>query len=180
MMMTKRKVVNLYAGPGTGKSITCAALFAELKYRGIDAEMVLEYAKDATWEKRGEKVFKAQEYIFGKQSFRLSRVAEEVEITVTDSPILMGIAYMPPGYAMPALEETVRQAYRSYDNLDVFLLRTRPYESNGRSQTPEQAEALDARIKEIIRSEAGDVPYVPMRREAVGDIIDLMAARGWV
>jgi len=33
-------VVNLYGGPGTGKSTTAAATFAELKMAGINCELV--------------------------------------------------------------------------------------------------------------------------------------------
>ena len=64
--------------PEQGRAQQPAALFAELKYRGVNCEYITEYAKDATWEKRGPKVFQAQEYIFGKQHFHLARVIEEV------------------------------------------------------------------------------------------------------
>ena len=39
-------VVNLFGGPGTGKSTTMAHVFAELKWRGYDCEMSNEYAKE--------------------------------------------------------------------------------------------------------------------------------------
>ena len=43
-------VVNLFAGPGSGKSTTCAGVFSKLKLIGINCEMALEYAKDKVWE----------------------------------------------------------------------------------------------------------------------------------
>ena len=45
-------VVNLFAGPGSGKSTTCAGVFAKLKLAGVNCEMALEYAKDKVWEER--------------------------------------------------------------------------------------------------------------------------------
>lgn len=39
-------VINLFAGPGSGKSTTCAGVFNKLKLAGINCEMALEYAKD--------------------------------------------------------------------------------------------------------------------------------------
>ena len=39
--MKKTLFVNLFGGPGTGKSTLCAAVFSELKRRGIDCEMVM-------------------------------------------------------------------------------------------------------------------------------------------
>lgn len=43
-------VVNLFAGPGAGKSTGAAYIFAMLKMHGIDCELVTEFAKDKTWE----------------------------------------------------------------------------------------------------------------------------------
>lgn len=53
------KVINLYGGPGTGKSSTAGMLFAHLKLRGVNCEYVQEYAKDAAWEGRPKKFFEA-------------------------------------------------------------------------------------------------------------------------
>ena len=40
------KVINLYGGPGTGKSTTAAALFALIKREGYNVELVTEFAID--------------------------------------------------------------------------------------------------------------------------------------
>lgn len=42
-------VVNLYGGPGVGKSTGAAYVFARLKEAGVVAELVTEFAKDLTW-----------------------------------------------------------------------------------------------------------------------------------
>jgi adenylate kinase family enzyme len=68
----KTLVVNLFAGPGSGKSTFCASVFAKLKILGIDSEMSLEYAKDIVWEESYQKL-DHQIYIFGKQLHRLQR-----------------------------------------------------------------------------------------------------------
>jgi adenylylsulfate kinase-like enzyme len=44
--MEKLHVINLFGGPGTGKSTLAAALFTDLKMKGINAELVTEFAKD--------------------------------------------------------------------------------------------------------------------------------------
>ena len=44
----KKTVVNLYGGPGAGKSTAALQLVAELKKRGINADYVSEYAKELT------------------------------------------------------------------------------------------------------------------------------------
>ena len=139
------KVINLFAGPGTGKSTTCAATFAELKYLGVNTEMVTEYAKDAVWERRGEKLFRAQEYIFGKQHFRLSRVADEVDFAITDSPLLLSLVYMPEDFYLPTLRQTIKEAHDRYESINIFLNRNKPYNPKGRTQNENEAKALDHR-----------------------------------
>jgi hypothetical protein len=58
-------VVNLYGGPGTGKSRTAALLFATMKQRGVNCELATEYAKDVVWEGR-ESLLSDQIYLFAK------------------------------------------------------------------------------------------------------------------
>ena len=48
--MKKSIVVNLFAGPGAGKSTGATYIFSKLKMLGIDAEYVSEFAKDKVWE----------------------------------------------------------------------------------------------------------------------------------
>ena len=59
-------LINLFGGPGAGKSTGAAYIFSQLKMAGVNAELVTEFAKDKVWEGNKE-VFKNQAYIFGKQ-----------------------------------------------------------------------------------------------------------------
>lgn len=175
----KTKVVNLYGGPGTGKSTTAAALFSELKFRGVNCEYVQEYAKDKAWEFGTDhlgvpKVFQAQEYIFGKQHFRMRRCAQDVDVIITDSPLLLGLIYTPENFPLPSLGNVIREAYHLYDNLDIFLVRNKPYNVKGRFQTEDQARQLDTEIKHLLDAEK--VPYhtVAAGRDSIEQIIKFL------
>ena len=52
--MNNTLVINLFGGPGCGKSTTMARIFADLKIQGYNAEMVSEFAKDLVYEQRQE------------------------------------------------------------------------------------------------------------------------------
>lgn len=148
----KTKLINLYSGPGTGKSTTAARLFSELKHHGINCEYVPEYAKDITWEGRA-KIFRCQEYIFGKQSFRNFKLRGEVDVIITDSPLLLSIIYTklaPVEDQLLSLPLVIREAYDKYDNLDIFLTRNKPYNPKGRNQTKQEAIQLDNDIKTML------------------------------
>ena len=90
--MKKSLIINLYGGPGSGKSTCAAYIFSQLKMHGINAELVTEFAKDKVWENNTE-VFKNQAYLFGKQSYRISRCKCKLDVIVTDSPLPLCIFY---------------------------------------------------------------------------------------
>lgn len=138
-------IVNLFAGPGAGKSTGAAYIFAMLKMCGVDAELVTEFAKDKVWEENSE-VFKNQMYVTAKQSFKISRVAGKVDVIVTDSPLLMGIAYADTD----GLKHAIIDEYNKYDNQNWFIKRAKPYNPNGRFQTEEQAKEIDTKIHDLL------------------------------
>jgi adenylate kinase family enzyme len=140
-------VVNLFAGPGAGKSTTAAKIFAALKDRGINVELAGEYAKDLTWEGR-HRTLADQFYVFGKQHHRIYRLVTDCDVIVTDSPILMGLAYA-DGYPQE-FKQTVRWAFNRYRNLNFLLKRTKPYNPKGRNQTLEEAKQKDVEILRLL------------------------------
>lgn len=144
------KVINLFAGPGTGKSTTAAALFAELKYRNVNAELIQEAAKDAAWEGRSGKFFAAQQYILGEQSWRQWRLRDDVDIAVTDSPLPMGLVYMQEDFPAKSLQLQVMEDFHHYDNFNVFITRNKPYNNKGRMQNEDEAKVLDGKIKRML------------------------------
>ena len=83
-------VVNLFGAPGAGKSTGAAYVFSQLKIKGVNAELVTEFAKDMTWEKN-KKALTNQVYMLGNQLQRIYRCQDEVDVIVTDSPILLNI-----------------------------------------------------------------------------------------
>ena len=160
--MKKTLVVNLFGGPGTGKSTGATYIFSKLKMDGFDVEYVSEFAKDKVWERNG-KVFQCQMYVTGKQVFKISRCIGEVDVIVTDSPILMGAIYAQDD---APLQAAIIYESKKFNNLDVFLHRVKEYNPNGRFQTETEARALDVQIHQLVSSES--VPGAFM--EATGDI----------
>lgn len=134
-------VVNLFGVPGAGKSTGAAYIFAELKLLGVNAELITEFAKDKVWENNVE-VFKNQAYIFGKQSFRLSRCRDKVDVLVTDSPLLLSAFYNEDPTLGEEFNKVVRNVFDSYDNINFLLDRVKPYNPVGRNQTEEESDAL--------------------------------------
>lgn len=141
------KVINLYGGPGTGKSTTAAHLFALMKQDGKNVELVTEYAKDKVWE-NSLGVLGNQVYILGKQYHRMFRLLNKTEYIITDSPLLFSLYY--GASHGNSFKELVLDLYRSMDNINVFLIREKPYVALGRMQTEPEARAIDGELAKLL------------------------------
>lgn len=159
-------VINLFAGPGSGKSTTCAGVFNKLKLAGINCEMALEYAKDKVWEKSFH-TLDNQIYVFGKQLHRLWRLKDQVDIIITDSPLLFSILY--DKSSNDKFRELVLDQFNQFNNINYFIERDQSYNPKGRMQTMEESMQLDSRIKEILGEY--NIPCTYVRKETATDII---------
>jgi len=137
-------VINLFAGPGAGKSTTRAGVFHKLKLEGYNVEEAPEFAKELTWEKR-DMAFTCQTYIFANQLYTLHRLQGQVAAIVTDSPLLLSNIY-----ASPKEPESLRQLaidkFNEFDNINFFINRVKPYNPKGRNQTEKEAWTKDDEV----------------------------------
>lgn len=79
-------VIELYGGPGIGKSTIAASVFAAFKKRNMSCELVQEYSKDWVWIDRKIKRWD-QFYILGKQLQKESVLYGKVDYIITDCPL---------------------------------------------------------------------------------------------
>lgn len=173
--MKKTLVINLFAGPGTGKSTHMAGIFSELKFRGINCEMAPEYAKEKTWE-GSLKVLENQIYIFGKQMHAIQRLMGKVDVIITDSPILLSLIYAKN--ESQKFENLVTDVFQRYDSLNYNLIREKAYNPLGRNQTEEQAKDIDIRIKDLLVRFNVSYKDMPSCRKTVIDIAN--EAEEWI
>lgn len=149
------KVINLWGGPGAGKSTTAAGLFFRMKIAHMNVELVHEYAKDLVWDKRFNVLERDQLYVSAKQNRRLTRLVEhDVEWAVTDSPLLLGLLYiqnMDCGAEKgEPFEAFIVEKFNEYDNHNILLNRVKPYTGIGRTQKEEEAKIIDTKVKELL------------------------------
>ena len=148
--MKKPIVINLFGAPGAGKSTGAADIFSRLKKLGVNVELVAEFAKDKTWE-HNNKALSVQEYVFGKQSYRLARCRDDVDVIVTDSPLPLSIIYNHNPALDANFERTVVNVFDTYENINYYINRVKPYNPKGRNQTEAESDALSTPIKELLR-----------------------------
>src|SRR6266404_6007737 len=164
-------VVNFLSGPGAGKSTMAAATFAELKWMGINCELVSEFAKDLVWEKRF-KTFKNQVYMFGKQHHRIHRLLGEVDVIVTDSPIILTPMY--DVEKREVLTKLVMDEYAKSNNINFFIKRFKKYNPKGRNQTEKEAKVIDKKLKDFLNEHRIEYFEIDGKREAIADIANII------
>jgi hypothetical protein len=167
-------VVNLWGGPGSGKSTLACGLFHSLKTMGVPCEYVGEFAKDATYQ-RDFMSLSNQFYTLSQQEIRLWRLRGEVMYAISDSPLLMQGVYAPDA-DKGMIFEAATYLTKRYENIDIYVRRTKQYQRYGRLQTREQAELLDTRIRALFNRVASARHfYVDGSPESVGEIIKVFA-----
>lgn len=175
-------VVNLFGGPGSGKTTTAWALGAELKYRGVSVEYVPEWVKPAAYEKRPDVFWQAQQHIYGNQSYALEVAAKGgATLIVTDSPLLIGLCYMDNFH--PLFEDMcnlVDMDASRYNNFNVFINRVKPYNPVGRNQTEEEAKYKDFEIITMLDTYGYDYITVNGDRDAASILADTLEDNGWL
>ena len=142
-------VINLFGGPSSGKTTMAAGLFRLLKTMNKKVELVQEFAKDLVWENNLGKL-SDQFYVTANQNSKLHNLkSHDLDYVVTDSPILLGIAYRPDDY-IKSFDNFLLDLYNSYNNFNVLVNRCTKFEEIGRKHNIDESIALDSKIKNIL------------------------------
>jgi len=168
--MKRSIVINIFPGPGAGKSTMAAGIYYKLKMRGVNAELVREYAKLKVWE-GSTGVLKDQFYVSGKQNHDVRLLNGNVDIIITDSPIVLGTIY--DERKDPILKDYLINEFKQYNNINYYIRRVPgDYLQDGRMQTEAQSNVCDQEIKELLDS--NDIPYryITKSEESISLIID--------
>lgn len=163
--------INLFGGPGIGKSTAAAELFARFKKQGKSVELVTEFAKDLVWENR-QSTLEIQPYVSMKQFRNLARLKGKVDYVITDSPIIKDSVYA-RRYATDLPQDYHNLLFFLHENLgdsiNILLTREHMYDSEGRYQTEDQATEIDRELRFLL--ELHDIDYYECST-AIDDIIE--------
>lgn len=149
----KTTVINLFAGPSTGKTTLATRLFSELNITKPFGEpcLVFEYAKELVYQKRFD-LLEDQPHVTSEQCRRLSIYVNNVDLIVTDSPILLGLVYSPPHH-LAKTKEIIDSMSDHVDNINFFIERMgNEFDPRGRMGSLDDALQKDQEIKDMLIS----------------------------
>jgi hypothetical protein len=152
----KIRRINLWGGPGCGKSTTSAELFSDIKKYMINREdrisieLVREFAKEYAWTEASISGFD-QLIISTEQLRREYQLLRDnrVDMIVTDSPIHLGYVYanLYNAHAKEAILKSSLEFEREFPSINIYITRgDRPYDCRGRYQDENGAREIDEEI----------------------------------
>lgn len=152
------KVINLFGGPGIGKTKAMLEIASRMKSHGILLEIAPEYAKTAVWEGNLE-MLKDQLTIYAMQYRSINRLYGKVEYVVTDSPLLLSNIYgkLNDKLLPSSFYDLVVDTHKMFDSIDIILPRdpSIKYEVEGRVHSYEESIKIDELISNEVISNLG-------------------------
>lgn len=154
-------LIDLYGGPGAGKTTLSYYLVYRLKMAGIRAELVGEAARehhiyDSAPGNVAPPLLDNQVLLAGQQFERIMRLQRHgFEVAVSDSPLIQGILYCEGQPYYDSLKKTIR-SLESYFETYKIMIYPRPgsYDPESRVQrTEKEARALDPTIIKLAKGE---------------------------
>ena len=158
LYVMESKIINLFGGPGIGKSTQASGLFTEMKKHHMSVEYTYEFPKEVAWEGNVSQL-RDQFFITANQHRNISRLYGKVEYIIVDSPIVLGCfyeqrygeGYPASFYGTTGLSKFLWNLFRQYNNINILLTRNdESYDPNGRLQDLQEAQEIDADIKQTL------------------------------
>ena len=175
--MKNTVIINILGGPGVGKTTIASDLFVQLKRKGLDVEIVSEFAKELVWEKRNE-AFDDRLYMHAEQNHRLKMMNGNLDYIITDSPLILTSIYnhfyldkKHPKKYNDMIDEVTKQTFASYNNKVFLIKREKGYDTNGRRESEKEAKAIDSRINKYLKDNKIKYIEISDRNNAVNEII---------
>lgn len=172
-------VIQLFGGPGAGKSTVAAYLYYRFKKAGFRAELVGEAAREIIYNSdpgvTAPQLIDNQLLLSGLQYERLLRLKHhEIEVAISDSPLVQGVLYAPQEQ-QHELHALLGSFTRGFNNTNVFIERELGrYDKESRAQTEAEAVLLDVKTKELL---FGNETPISMKwgeeRQLADQLIDL-------
>lgn len=143
-------ILNLFGGPGIGKTTAAAKVFVELKMLGLEAANPEEHAKLAIWKGRPD-LLDQQLVILGLTWETLHAVSDKVDVVVMDSPLMLCSVYAGTREA-EHFHQTVADFHKRMPRINIVLQRPKDltYSQRGRRETSDVAQQIDTKVRQTL------------------------------
>jgi len=175
------KLINLFAGPGAGKSGIAAGLTYELKKRHISCNNPYEFPKTIAWDNNIPAI-KDQLYIFANQHRGIAQAYGKVDFIIIDSPILFSTIYhsyytegYPAEFYGQPFHDLVVDLHKKYDSLNILLERGETsHNEEERFQDFKESLEIDKLCKEVLDKHKVDYETLKVDDQTVEKVLNMI------
>ena len=175
-------LINLFGGPGIGKSSIAAGITYKLKKKHISCNNPYEFPKLLAWDKNNEAI-KDQLYVLANQHRGIAQSYGKVDYIVIDSPIMFSLIYKtyynkgyPAEFYGEHFNHMIVDLHKKYDNINILLERSDEGKHNDdeRYQTLKESLDIDKLCKNIL--DENNIPYhvVKVNKNTVKEIMKIL------
>ena len=145
------KVINLFGGPGVGKSSIAPGLIHKLKKKHISCDAPYEFPKVLAWDNNKEAI-KDQLYVLANQHRGIAKSYGKVDYIVVDSPIILSMVYKdyynnpteyPSCLYLEEFDNLILKMHNYYDNVNIVLVRSKDGEHNEKERYHNLNESIE-------------------------------------
>jgi deoxyadenosine/deoxycytidine kinase len=176
------KIINLFGGPGIGKSSIASGLTYKLKKKHITCDNPYEFPKLLAWDENHSAI-RDQLYVLANQHRGIVKSYGKVDYIILDSPILLSLTYRnyyksneyPATLYGKTFDNLVLETFNQYENINILLERGEGnHNEKERYQSLDESKELDKAIElSMIKN---NIPYyvVKVGKNTVKDILKIL------
>jgi len=175
------KLINLFGGPGIGKSGIAAGITYKMKKKHISVNNPYEFPKRLAWDNNIPAI-KDQLYVFANQHRGIAESYGKVDYIVIDSPILFSTIYhtyytegYPAEFYGQPFHNLVIDLHKKYDSINILLERSDTiHNDDERFQNYEQSLEIDKLCKKILDDNGFPYHTIKVGKNSVNDIMKII------
>ena len=176
------KIVNIFGGPGIGKSTIAAGVTYQLKKNHISCDQPYEFPKLLAWDENHSAI-QDQLYVLANQHRGIVKSYGKVDYIVLDSPILLSLTYRnyykgidyPSSLYGESFDKMVLDIHNQYENINIVLSRCNGKHSDvERFQNLEESIELDGEIETTLKNNNLTYHKVKVNGRSVKNILDII------
>lgn len=174
------KIINLFGGPGTGKSTLASGLFYNMKLLNYNVEFVQEFAKELVYENRTNVLKHDQLFVLANQNRNLLIKAFEpsIDYIIMESPILLSNVYFNELsiYSEKIFKDFVLDLFNKYNNINFYLKRSsvKEFSTTGRIHSEYESKLIDLNILRYLESNSINFYKIDIDNNSINKIIELI------
>ena len=176
------KIVNLFGGPGIGKSSIASGLTYKLKKQHINCDNPYEFPKLLAWDENHSAI-RDQLFVLANQHRGIVKSYGKVDYIILDSPILLSLTYKsyyksdqyPSTLYGENFDKVVLDIYNQYENINIVLGRGNgKHNDNERYQNLTESIELDNVIEDTLKN--NNLPYhkIKVNGKTVKNILEII------